>query len=71
MNKLQMTTTGGIATLVASVTKFCELFGDYKIIKIKDAFLNIPLQGFFLAIIGISASIYLMMHNEDIDNEKP
>ena len=38
MNKLQMTTTGGIATLVASVTKFCELFGDYKIIKIKEEY---------------------------------
>lgn len=68
MNKVQMTTTGGIAVGATSIKGFWALFGDYKIAQLSEAFKDIPIAAFGMAITGLILSIWFCFYNEDKNN---
>lgn len=65
MKNLQITTTAGIGGLVASVTKFFSLFGDYKISEFSDAIYSMTIGDVGIALLGVGISLYGIFHDEN------
>lgn len=70
MNKLQLSTTGGLAGIGTATVKFFALFGDYKLIEIKTALANIPIQQAGIAMVLLVASLVACLYNEDKNKGK-
>lgn len=65
MNKPQVTTTGGVAGLVASIQSIAGLFGGYNIGQSVQAVLSMPIGDVVLSVCGLVVSVWAILHNED------
>lgn len=65
MNKPQITTTGGLAGLVASIQSIAGLFDGYKLSQTLDAVYSMQTNDVILSVAWLGVSIWAILHNED------